>query len=174
MGFRSMFMKYFMKILALWVVILGFTACGSSQKLVEKLPFTLGELRIEPWTVGEPNTQKGVNIYIPVQDLDPLQGALDSLYYQGKVAKLERMTKDSYQVYIGRFMDSKASNLILHADPKKEFGNKPQSRVKPPFAINEDQALLKYTMENQTHYYKLSNFIPSTAIHYNELPPSLK
>lgn len=163
-----------MKILALWVVILGFTACGSSQKLVETLPFTLGELRIEPWTVGESNIQKGVNIYIPVQDLDPSKGALDSLYYQGKVVKLEHTTKDSYQVYIGRFMDSKPSNLILHADPKKEFGNKPQSRAKPPFPINEDQALLKYTMENQTYYYTLSSFIPSTAIHYNELPPSLK
>lgn len=168
-------MKYFVKILAIWAVILGFTACGSSQKLVDKLPFTLGELRIEPWSVGESNMQMGVNIYIPVQDFDRSSITLDSLYYQGKVVKLEPIKKDSYQVFIGRFMETRPSNLILHADPKKEFGNQPpQSPVKPPYGINDQQALLKFTINGQDHYYKLSNFIPATAIHYRELPPSLK
>lgn len=167
-------MRYFVKILALGLLVFGYTACGSSQKLVDHLPFTHGELRLEPWTVGETNTLKGVNIYIPVQE-DSSSVVLDSLYYQGKVVQLESVKRDSYKVYIGRFMDSNPSNLILHADPRKEFGNKPpQGRVTPPYAIDNNEALLKYTMDGKVLYYKLSNLVPATAIHYNELPPSLR
>jgi hypothetical protein len=167
-------MKYFVKILSLMVVIIGFTACGSSQKLVETLPFTIGEMRIEPWSVGESTHPRGVNIYIPVQDLDP-EITLDSLYYKGDVAKLESVKRDSYHVFIGRFMEKRPANLVLHQDPKKEFGNKPtQGKIKPPYNIGKEQALLKYNIKGSAEYYKLSDFKPSVPTHYRELPPSLK
>lgn len=167
-------MKYVIKILAFALLVFGYSACGSSQKLVDKLPFTHGELRLEPWTVGETTTQKGVNIYIPIQD-NTADVVLDSLYFQGKVVALESVKKDSYTVYIGRFMDRKPSNLILHADPKKEFGNTPPAaKVIPPFEIADNEALLKYTKDGNARYYRLTSLIPSTAIHYKELPPSLQ
>ena len=141
---------------------------------MDKLPFTPGEVKLEPWTVKHNNRQHGVNIYIPVQD-NPAGVVLDSLYYQGKAAALESIKKDSYHVYIGRFVDNNASNVILHADPKKEFGNSPtSSKVIPPFAIADHEALLKYTIDGKARYYKLTNLIPATAIYYKELPPSLK
>src|SRR5690554_2944673 len=168
-------MKYIAKLLALGVMIFGFYACGSSQKLMEKLPFTHGEVRIEPWSVGESNTQKGVNIYLPVTNLNNSEVELDSVYYKGMVASLEPTKKDDYNVYIARFMESKPSNIILHADSKKEFGNTPpKAQVVPPFEINDNEALLRYTRNGKARYFKLSNLIPASAIHYRELPPSLK
>lgn len=167
-------MKYLLKISALWVVILGFAACGSSQKLVNDPPFTLGDVRLEPWSVGESGTVKGVNIYLPVQESTVADVVLDSLYYQGKAVKLQQVKKDSYLVYIGRFIHERPSNIILHADPQKEFGNKPsQSTVVPPYMVNQDEALLRFSEGERIQYYKVTNLIPTTAIHYKELPPSL-
>lgn len=168
-------MRYILKILTLGVLLFCFTSCGSSQKLVDQLPFDHGDIRIEPWSVLESNTQKGVNIYLPVKDLNTEEAVLDSLYYKGMVAPLELTKKDNYGVYIARFMESRPSNIILHADSKKEFGNAPpQARVSAPYEISNQEALLKYTRNGEAYYFKLSNLIPATAIHYKELPPSLK
>lgn len=168
-------MKYLLKICAIALGVLGFAGCVSSQKLVSDPPFTLGEVRLEPWSVGQSNTVKGVNIYLPVQESTAADLVLDSLYYQGKGVKLQQIKRDSYLVYIGRFMDQRPSNLILHADPQKEFGNKPTSSTRvPPYKINQDQALLRFSNAKRIRYFKVTKLIPSSTIHYKELPASLK
>src|SRR5690606_41407793 len=97
-------MRYILKILTLGVLIFGFTSSGSSQKLVDQLPFDHGDIRIEPWSVLKPNTQKGVNIYLPVKDLNTEEAVLDIFYYKGMVSPLDLTKYEHYVIYIDRFI----------------------------------------------------------------------
>ncbi|MEH6703149.1 MAG: hypothetical protein V7691_00010 [Galbibacter orientalis] len=153
------------------VIIMGFSQCGSSQKLVDNPPFVLGEVKSEPWTAGVNKEANGVNVYLPVENENGAE--LDSLYYQNKVVKLERIKKDNYLVYIARYSFNKQSqDIIMHADPKKEFGNKPpQVKAIMPFELEEGEAIVSYTVNGKVNYYKISEIEQSTSIHYREVPP---
>ncbi|MCM5662225.1 hypothetical protein [Galbibacter mesophilus] len=152
------------------VVILGFSQCGSSQKLTENAPFQLGEVKSEPWTAGDNKEATGENIYIPVPEENG--ATLDSLYYKNQAVKLERIKKDDYLVYIGRFpFFNTPPDMIMHADPKKEFGNKPpKTNAKNPFELSENEAVVSYTVDGKTNYYKIEGISPSTPIHYRDIP----
>ena len=90
------------------VIIMGFSQCGSSQKLVDNPPFVLGEVKSEPWTAGANKEANGVNVYLPVENENGAE--LDSLYYQNKVVKLERIKKDNYLYLI--LMKKKLNKLL--------------------------------------------------------------
>ncbi|MCX2681192.1 hypothetical protein OOZ15_14665 [Galbibacter sp. EGI 63066] len=155
------------------VIILGFSQCGSSQGLTENPPFELGEVRSEPWTAGAEKEQEGENIFLPVSNGKEI--VLDSLFYKGKVVKLEKIQRDNYLVYIGRFSkaDTKYDDLIMHADPKEEFGNKPPKlNKKIPFELKEGEAVVSYIEDGKTKYYKVKSMRPATPVHYEKAPTS--
>ena len=154
------------------LVVLGFSQCGSSKQLIKDPPFSVKEASIEAWTAGENKKVKGENIYLTFSTED-LKGniSFDSLYYKGQMAPLEHYKKGD--IYIGRFSDDdiKFSDLIMHADPKMEFGNMPpKATVKPPFEIEEEQVLLCYTYNDEKQFYVINEFEVVVPIHYKESP----
>ncbi|QLE01171.1 hypothetical protein HX109_06185 [Galbibacter sp. BG1] len=152
------------------VVILGFSQCGASQNISENAPFELGEVKSEPWTAGDNKQANGENVYVPVTAENG--ATLDSLYYKDQAVKLERIKKDDYLVYIGRLPFFKESqDIIMHADPKKEFGNKPpQLKPKNPFELKENEAVVSYSIDGKINYYKIKGISPSSPIHYRDIP----
>ncbi|MDG3583325.1 hypothetical protein [Galbibacter pacificus] len=150
-------------------IVFGFSKCGTSQKLIENPPFTLNEVHKEAWTTGDDKAIKGENIYITLKSGEEVM--LDSIYYNSQVAKLEKVKRGTYLVYIGRFTNQQPPDIVMHADPKKEFGNKPPKLpVKPPFELKKGEALLSYTEKGKTNYYKITKMISATPIHYKESP----
>ncbi|MEL4307106.1 hypothetical protein [Joostella sp. CR20] len=157
------------------LVVLGFSQCKSSQAtLTDNPPFYLGESTIEAWTAGDANEITGKNIYLGFSAESLKENfSFDSLYYNGQVVALEHYRKGNFPIYLARFLDqdTKVKDIVMHADPKKEFGNMPPTPVvKPPFDVAEGQALLTYTYNDKKGYYLIKELKEVVAIHYKQNP----
>ncbi len=166
---QIMQMKNLLKIVFGGLTFLAFTGCGSSQVLDEEAPVTFDAVHAEPWTAGPDKKYKGVNLLFPVKA--GVYIVLDSVYYKDQKAPLERIQKDNYLVYKATLEVSDAPyDLVMHADPKEEFGNRPPPLKKVPFELEDDEAVISYTRNGKVRYFKVSGIRPSPAIHYRERP----
>lgn len=161
-------MKTVLPFLYVTLVMAGFSQC-SSQKMVAKgeEPFKLGEIYAEPFSGGAAGMASGTNLFIPVEEGKEIE--LDSVYYHGKAVKLEKVQRDSYLVYIGRFVndDESPRDIIMHADPKKEVGNQPPPlRKKLPIELKENEAVISFKQGKELKYFKLDSIKQSTPVFY--------
>ena len=154
------------------MLLFGFSQCNSQKiVMVETPPFTLGEVMSEAWTAGVEGGGSGINLFVPFET--GKETIIDSLYFMGQAVKPERVQRDSYLVYIGRFKGPvKKEDMILHEDPKKESGNKPpQLRRKLPFELKDSEAVISFTDAGKISYYKIENIKESVPIQYPQAPP---
>ena len=140
--------------------MLGASKCSSSQELVEKPPFKTGDVASEDWVSKEGET--GTNLFIPITEGKDI--ILDSVYFRGNIVKLERIKRDSYLVFIGKFPNAER-DIVMHSDPRKEAGNKPPlPKKKLPFELKENEAVVSFTEGEQVKYYKIENIKESPTV----------
>ncbi|SFW43432.1 hypothetical protein SAMN02927921_01658 [Sinomicrobium oceani] len=139
-------------------------SCAGSRKQVTARPegLELGNVVTENWRNGA-KPGSGTTIFIPVtSESDVL---LDSVYYRGKGAKLEKVQRGNYLVYIGWFVHKPKQDIIMHADPKKEVGNRPPELPGPsPFELEDDEAVVSYVARGKTRYFKVSGITEEKTV----------
>src|SRR5690606_7202686 len=107
-------MKSLLNIFYFSILMLGASKCSSTQELVESPPFKTGDVVSEDWVSAE--GEKGTNLFVPITEGKDAE--LDSVYFRGNIVKLEKVKRDTYLVFIGKF-PSAERDIIMHADPKK-------------------------------------------------------
>lgn len=166
-------MKAFLQTTGVLVIILtGFSNCAGSKKLQETLPFPLGEVYAQKWSGGARGSGSGINFFLAVDNL-PEGLQLDSVYFRGKKEALQPEKASKGQLFVGRFSNTKAEkhDLIMHADPKKEVGNKPHTvSEKMPFEVSDDQAVISYRYKKKQYYYKIEKVVEKRAEAYPSAP----
>lgn len=164
-----MTMRYLFKMLFGGIALFAFAHCGSSQTLQSQAPFTLEGSAIEPWTAGDSDQFRGVNLLFPVTSGKEI--VLDTVYYGRKKSALIRIQKDDYLVYKATVDTTNTPyDVVMHADPKEEFGNRPPVREDVPFELMDDEAVISYLEKGRRKYVKISGLKISTPIHYRERP----
>lgn len=143
--------------------MLSASKCDDSKEFVETPPFKTGEVMSEAWE--DEKNKSGTNLFIPIVEGKEIQ--LDSAYFRGEIVKLEKIKRDSYLVYIGRFKNTLIANrdIIMHADPKKEVGNVPPlPKKKMPFELKENEAVISFIVDGEEKYCKLENIKVSPTV----------
>ena len=152
------------------VFMASFSYCSSAQKLQKTAPVEFGEVYCQSWVAGVQEGGSGLNLYIPVKDTSIV---LDSVYFRGKVAKLEFSSSNS--LYVGRFKTAvnQPKVNIFSSDPKEEYTNKRQQKeALIPFDLKDDECVVSYKKENDIKYYKISNVKQKEPLNYPRTPPN--
>ena len=147
-------MKQLLQILSAGLVLFGLTGCANGKKIQEEAPLSLQQPYYTDWT-GETS---GLSLFIPVEDQQGVQ--LDSVYFRGRGAVLERSGAEPH-LYVAYFKipseEGKSTDVIMHIDPKKEYGNKPpQLPKKIPFELQEGEAVVKYSRDGKEKYFRIT------------------
>jgi hypothetical protein len=135
---------------------MSFSQCSSTQ-FDKKAPVTITDAFYKNWVGGIPGV-KGILITIkakaPKTDI-----IFDSIYFNNKMIKLESQLQKNELILTGNFtVRSKTNHIIMHADPKEEFGNKPPNiSNKIPFELQDNEAVISYFIKSKKRYYKLNN-----------------
>ena len=135
-------------------IMATFSQCGVTKKLETNAPLTLGDVYYQHWVAGVRGGGSGINIFIPIVS-NPENIMLDSVYFQGKKAKLEYRNNE---VFIGRFQSeiNQKSDIVMSSDPYAEYGNKvPEIPKKLPFKLLEDECVVSYKLANKVKYFKI-------------------
>lgn len=132
-------------------IVLTLFACGSSQELQERVPTLFGK-------VTYTYSSDGIQLEIPVVAIQDNRMSLDSVYFHGMKSGLVQ-DEEKPNRYVANFSVG-SSDMVMSSDPAEEYGNKaPQKPEKSPFKINEDEAILVFTQDEQIKYYKLTGIV---------------
>lgn len=150
-----------LKFISIFTIIIGFYNCGS-VKFVKHPPFEISSAVYESWTGGQPGVQ-GTNVKINYTTNTFIE--FDSIYFQNKVTKLQIKTATSGKLVIGYFNTSTRQNeLVLDENPIKEMHNPIPEIKKFPFELNENEAVISYTIKGKLKYYKIKSLKKEKSI----------
>ena len=134
------------------MLIAHVVGCGSIQqdsKIIfdSSPPFEVLSATATPWVAGVRGGGSGVNIEL---QLNRSYNELLFVYYQGKKANINYKDADVKKAIFRAYIKTEANarrELILHKDPKKEYGNTP-----PLFKLKDDEQAIVYTKKTKTYY----------------------
>lgn len=130
------------------LVLSLFASCGSNKDLQERIPVQFQDVYT---TTGS----SGVELHIPVTVIQDNRVSLDSVYFRGMKSPLVQ-SEEFPKEYVANF-NIKDLEMVMSGDPREEYGNKaPQKPEESPFDIERDEAILVFSQNNKTKYYKLS------------------
>ncbi len=134
------------------IFVLGvFASCGSNKDLQERAPAQFSEAYYV-------YTSNGIQLNIPVVAIQDERISLDSVYFHGMKSALEK-NEEQPNIYVANFRMG-MGDKVMHKDPKKEYGNTPpQMPEESPFEINKDEAVLVFTQNGKTKFYKLTGIV---------------
>lgn len=157
--------------LLIFIVTASFSQCSSAQKLQDQAPLKIGQVYYQKWIAGVQGGGSGINIFIPTGNSSV---KLDSVYFRGKVAKLE--TKPQAEtLYIGRFKSdlNQRKDIIMSNEPNAEYGNSiPKPTKNIPFELKENECVISYIQGDKTKYFIIKNIAEKEMIPYPSAPPN--
>ncbi len=147
----------------MFVIMAVFSHCATGKQLETNLPFGIGDVYYQERVADVKGGGSGVTIFITLQE-NPNNIMLDSVYFQGKEAKLE-FVNDT--VYMGRLESKTAlkNDIIMSIEPHAEYGNKaPRIPNKPRFELKEDECIVSYKTSNKVKYFKIGKINKKEAL----------
>lgn len=144
-------MKRALHLIAGVFILTVFASCGSNKDLQERAPAQFNE-------VYYTYNSNGIELFIPVVSIQDQRISLDAVYFHGMKSMLEK-SEEKPNLYVANFRMG-TGDKVMHEDPKKEYGNKPpQLPEESPFSIDDDEAILVFTQNDQIKYYKLTGIV---------------
>lgn len=154
----------------MFFIMATFSQCGVTYKLETKAPLTIGDVYYQHWVAGTQGGGSGINIFIPIIS-NPKNIMLDSVYFQGKQAKLEYINNN---IFIGRFDSAinQKKDIIMSSEPHAEYGNTvPKIPKKPRFQLLEDECVVSYKIANKVKYFKIEKINKKEVLEFMSAPP---
>ncbi len=128
-----------------------FASCGSNNNLQERAPAQFND-------VYYTKDANGMSLYIPVAVIQDERVSLDAVYFRGLKSVLKKDPEQA-NLYVANFRTG-TGDMVMHKDPREEYGNQaPQLPEKSPVSIEDNEALLVFTQDGKTKYFKLTGIV---------------
>lgn len=166
-------MKAFTTLVFSIIILISFTNCSSAQKLQKAAPIVFDEVYCQSWVAGVQGGGSGINLFISTPSELPNTIQLDSVYFRGKVAKMQRQAggKIIYVAYFRTEFNQK-TDIIMSGNAQEEYGNAlPKKTTKIPFKLKENECVISYKNGSKTQYYKIENIVEIQPEHYPSARP---
>ena len=149
-----------MKLIGILLLALSFGQCAS-MKMENNHPF-----KIESATTESLPETNALNLAIEFTASKTID--FKKVYFQNRIADAVVEQKSNKKHIVAQYKTSLLEgkkDIILHADPKEEFGNTPNNPTeKFPFKLKENEAMVSYTIGDKIHYVKVENIVKKESI----------
>ena len=143
-------MKRYKRIVFLFIIGISFTFCAMKQELQNEFPQEIKSVFYQ-------KLENRIHFYIEFKNPIAKTIQLEKIYFHNQIATVEEMTQNTF---VAHFKESnKKEDLILDANPAKEYGNKAPVLEKSKFDLKPNEAVLEYKNNNKTQFFKIANAI---------------
>lgn len=135
---------------------------------------TFGQAECQSWVAGVEGGGSGINLFIPLPEDIPENIQWDSIYFRGKVAKLE-IIDGTPLMLVGRFKKqfNQKKDIVMSSDSNLEYGNELlKLEDKIPFDLKDYECVISYIRGSKKEYYKFEKVIEKTPEYYPSAPPN--
>ena len=153
-----------MKTIFLFISTILFAQNCSKQalnnNLQESFPIAIKEVYHQHWMAGVRGGGSGTGFYIEFEKVLPENIVLNQLYFRKSTAKVNKVSETQYMFSFKGAANWKRENEYESDEPKQG------KSTEPPFAIEDNEAILEYTQKGKTKYYKITNIKGKAALEY--------
>lgn len=153
----------------MFALLFSLSGCSSQKKLVDNPPFEMGDATCQRWVGGRAESGSGILLNIPVNEAMPGNTQLQQAFFRGMVADLKMEEKEGQMVATANFLNKQEEkpDMVMHADPKKEVGNKPPKlKDEFPFELEADECVVSYSEGGKTKYVKINGIKEKKPLTY--------
>ncbi|MBP6182367.1 hypothetical protein [Flavobacterium sp.] len=125
------------------------------QELQTKFPQEIKSVYFQKWIGGQQETGSGIDFYIEFKKPLSKEIKLNKIYFRNSETNFEEVSKNTFVAHF--YQKNINQDLILDNDSLKEYGNKAPVIIKPKFDLNPNEALLEYTENHKTIFFKIMN-----------------
>ena len=145
-----------MKLFGILILALSFTQCAS-MKLESNPPFTIKNASYSHITGGLPGNNS-LNLMIEFTANSSVD--FKKVYFQDRIVNAVIEQKLGKKYIAARYKTSTGEDrkdLVLNANPAKEYGNTTKMQEKIPFKLEDSEAVLSYLDNGLVKYFKIKN-----------------
>jgi len=125
-----------------------------SQSLETSAPFDIYEKTYFYWADSKKGTE-GTTIRLAGRT-QSLNISFSKLYFQNHEYTIVPQFNSQGFIIEGTYSKFRKKEMIMHRDPAEEFGNEiPQIEKKIPFDLENDEAILLYSINGMEGYHKI-------------------
>lgn len=161
MMFDLQFQKTMKRLLLIGVTLLAFTNCANQMQT--SFPVGITEIYYQYWVAGVQGGGSGTNVFLQLEKELPKSCTIQQLYFQQGLAKPVAQSATQFQ-----FSFSRNSNWNRGNDIPSDVSDK---TIKTPFPIEDNQAILEYTYNGKTKFYKITNLVEKEMLAYPSARP---
>jgi hypothetical protein len=144
-------------------IFLVFTHCKTQNGM--KAPFSITEKSYFYW-VGGKKGSNGTSIKI-TGNFETTNVEFPKLYFQNKEYQIVPEITGNKFTLVGNHSAIANENIVMHSDPKQEFGNQPSSAEKKiPFELEKNEAILVYSINGKDFYFKVTDIKQLETVTY--------
>ena len=159
--------KHFLTFFGMTFLLVSFSNCGSSQQsktisFEENPPFNISEIFAQDWVAGVKEGGSGTNVQVTFDTLDE-NLTIENIYFAKKVLAVRQVGNKS-KVFVGSYKTVSGRDIIMDSDPVKEAKNTPTPAF--PFDLGSNEAVISYTVDGITKFFKVSDVVIKPKIAY--------
>ncbi|MFV8374182.1 hypothetical protein [Flavobacterium sp. LB1P71] len=132
------------------------------QELQTEFPQEIKSVYFQKWVDGE--EANGIDFYIEFKKPLSKEIKLGKIYFRNREMILKEVSKNTFVSHF--YQKNINQDLILDSDSLKEYGNKAPVILKPKFDLKPNEALLEYTENKKTLFFKIMNAKENPTIAY--------
>lgn len=146
-------MKGYKIISFLFITAISLTFCAMKQEFQTEFPQEIQSVFYQKIKKGSESSV--INFYIEFKNPLSANIKLEKIYFHNQESPVQEITKN---VFVAHFYQSnKKEDLILDVNPAKEYGNKAPFVSKSKFDLKPNEAILEYSKDSKTLFYKILN-----------------
>ena len=131
------------------------TFCGVKQEFQSEFPQEIKSVFFRK----KLQTESTDSVFFYIEFKKPLLKSivLKTVYFRNQESTVRQVTPENSTVAFGT--QTSTEDFIMDRDPTKEYGNKAPTISNAKFEIQSNEAVLEYTQNGKTYFFKLTNII---------------
>ncbi len=158
--------KHFLRMfgMATAMILLLSTAGCKSTMAQKKAPFSISEKSYHEWIGGKEGTRgKTITLRGYTQTLNL---SISKIFFQNHEYDVVPSFNGNDFVLSATMSEFYQTDKVMSGDPRAEYGNKPpELQKKIPFDLEDDEAVLLYSVNGQESYHKVSGIKKADTVY---------
>jgi hypothetical protein len=135
------------------ITAISLTFCAMKHELQTEFPQEIQSVFYQKVKKGMESS--AINLYIEFKKPLAANIKLEKIYFHNQESPVQEITPKDFK---SSFLQSnKKEDLIMDSNPTKEYGNKAPVVQKSKFDLKSNEAVLEYTKDGKTLFYKILN-----------------
>lgn len=159
--------KNILGLFSLSILLLSVSNCGSAKdtkaiRFESNPPFRISEIFAQDWLAGVKEGGSGTNVHVTFDNLNE-NCKIENIYFANKIL-IVRQAGNNSKTFLGSYKTVSGRDFIMDSDPTKEAKNIPRPAF--PFELDNNEAVIKYSMDGTSKFFKVSDVVIKPRIAY--------